>query len=150
MSTRNPTAMSNSDRLRALVFDEEVEYVEIVLDVLSFVRGEPHAWATTSVVEARRRASQEFFDLILAARVSSDPQFLRDLRQWQPDAVLVVTAPGSLLPREIVDQFNAGADEVVEKPFHPRILVARLNRLVLVRAQLHEVNAGPEPSSPPA
>ena len=69
MSTRNPTAMSNSDRLRALVFDEEVEYVEIVLDVLSFVRGEPHAWATTSVVEARRRASQEFFDLILAARV---------------------------------------------------------------------------------
>lgn len=138
MPTGDPATTDGGVPLRALVFDGDAEYVDILVDVLSFVGDGPETWATTSAAEARRRVARESYDLILVARESGGERLLRDLLRHQPDAVIVVTSASVLTARETTAQFAAGADEVVEKPFHPSVLVARINRLVQVRAQLRD------------
>jgi len=140
MPVSDPATAHRTAPLQALVYDRD-EYVDIFVDLLSFLGDDPgpDTWATTSAVEARRRATRASYDVIVAARESEDPQLLLDIRRHQPGAVLVVTSASPLTARETTELFAAGADDVVVKPFHPSIVVARVNRLVESRAQLRGV-----------
>ena len=61
----------------------------------------------------------------LCAAVKADPQL-------QSTAVVLLTARSG--PDAALEGFAAGADEFVEKPFHPRVLVARVHAQLRLRA----------------
>jgi two-component system KDP operon response regulator KdpE len=54
--------------------------------------------------------------------------FIRTLRVHHPRPIVVILAQGG--PQNRLDAFDAGADDVIEKPFFPGELLARVRRLL--------------------
>jgi signal transduction histidine kinase len=122
-------------RPRILVVEDQPELREMLVehfrsscDVLSAEDGEP----------ALALAKSHLPDLILSdvmmpgmsgsalcAAVKADPRL-------QSTPVVLLTARSG--PEAALEGFGAGADEFVEKPFHPRVLVARVHAQLRLRA----------------
>src|SRR5690606_10802832 len=141
MLVSGPAGDTSIAPLQAFVLDDDPEYGEIIADLLSFVSDGLKKWTTTSPEVARRRFERHPYDLCVVSREPGNERLLLDLRRYQPDAVVVVTSRAHLTAREISEQFAAGADEVVQKPFHPSEFVSRVNRLVQMRVRLNPMIA---------
>ncbi len=118
----------NDHGTRVLVIDPDREYGELISATL--VREQYDVRVSTSIASAlgqlRERSSQA---VILDHAVEGRPSaldFANALRRVEPDMGLIFTSPSRLPVAEIVRCFEAGADEYVEKPFHPAELAARL------------------------
>ena len=84
--------------------------------------------------EALRRAEEVRPDIVLLDIVMPDLdgiEVMRQLREWRPVPVILLTAKGSTADK--AKGLDLGADDYVAKPFHPDELAARV-RAVLRRA----------------
>ncbi len=131
--------------VHAIVLDHDPEYADILTDILSFIGDRPATFTTTSPEAMLHRITRKTYDVILMTHESGGERLLVDLRRLQPDAVVVVSADATMPSRQISRYFAAGADEVLERPLHPTVLAARLNRLLLVRARIRAAVATAHP-----
>ena len=84
--------------------------------------------------EALRKAEEVRPDIVLLDIVMPDLdgiEVMRQLREWRPVPVILLTAKGSTADK--AKGLDLGADDYIAKPFHPDELAARV-RAVLRRA----------------
>src|SRR5438132_7451086 len=84
--------------------------------------------------EALRKAEEMRPDIVLLDVVMPDLdgiEVMRQLREWRPVPVILLTAKGSTADK--AKGLDLGADDYIAKPFHPDELAARV-RAVLRRA----------------
>lgn len=132
MPTRD-TAATSCAPLRALVLDHDPEHAEIYADILSFVGGGPETCVTTSLTDARQQMAQQIYDVIVLSHRLVGERELLDLRRHQADAIIAVTIEALVSVGNITGQFAAGADEVIQRPYHPSEVAARIDRLLRLR-----------------
>lgn len=132
----NPSSRSG-DRLRqhreggdrALVLGLDAECVAVVCEVLST---EFETRMTNALqVALGLLASREYEAIIIDASIATDVSLstlLAHVRSAQPAATILVTSQVPLRSGEIVGCFNVDADEYLPAPFHPRELLARVQR----------------------
>jgi len=127
-----------SQMLSILVLDTDPEYVEIIGDTLS---GEPYQLSLTtvdSVAVARMRGAA--FDLVImevSERLLDETvQLVRQFVRLRPHLGLIFTSHSRLSVTETRTLYDAGADDYIEKPFHPALFVMRV-AAVARRTRLH-------------
>src|SRR6185503_15581163 len=84
--------------------------------------------------EALRKAEEMRPDIVLLDVVMPDLdgiEVMRQLREWRPVPVILLTAKGATSDK--AKGLDLGADDYIAKPFHPDELAARV-RAVLRRA----------------
>ena len=84
--------------------------------------------------EALKKAEEVRPDIVLLDIVMPDLdgiEVMRQLREWRPVPVILLTAKGSTSDK--AKGLDLGADDYIAKPFHPDELAARV-RAVLRRA----------------
>src|SRR5438132_4845994 len=92
--------------------------------------------------EALRKAEEMRPDIVLLDVVMPDLdgiEVMRQLREWRPVPVILLTAKGSTADK--AKGLDLGADDYIAKPFHPDELAARV-RAVLRRASGVSPGAG--------
>src|SRR5438552_10545016 len=92
--------------------------------------------------EALRKAEEMRPDIVLLDVVMPDLdgiEVMRQLREWRPVPVILLTAKGSTADK--AKGLDLGADDYIAKPFHPDELAARV-RAVLRRAAGITAGAG--------
>jgi two-component system KDP operon response regulator KdpE len=121
-----------NNQLLVLVADDEPRITKLVALTL---RDEGFRVVTAnSGQEALRKAEELRPDLVLLDIVMPDLdgiEVMRQLREWRPVPVVLLTAKGSTADK--ARGLDLGADDYVAKPFHPDELAARV-RAVLRRA----------------
>ncbi len=121
-----------NNQLLVLVADDEPRITKLVALTL---HGEGFRVVTAnSGEEALRRAEEVRPDLVLLDIVMPDLdgiEVMRQLREWRPVPVILLTAKGATADK--ARGLDLGADDYVAKPFHPDELAARV-RAVLRRA----------------
>ncbi|MCK9485363.1 MAG: response regulator transcription factor [Dehalococcoidia bacterium] len=123
-----------------LVVDPDREYAEIIGDTLNRDRrGVRVAPSARVALEWLQQSPHHAVVLDQdAAEGGVLPGLVRVIRQLQPSIGLVVTSQRRVSVAETVACFDAGADEYIEKPFHPGEFAARvravLRRVVAVHA----------------
>src|SRR5690606_23302592 len=90
---------------------------------------------TTEPETALRLLARQRYDAVVveaggAAAPYPLPDLLRHVRSVQPEAGIVVTSQHPLLAHEVVECFEADADECIVAPFHPNEFLARITRMV--------------------
>ncbi|MBL9037833.1 MAG: response regulator [Archangium sp.] len=123
--------VEDNEEMRALL----VGVLSPVFDTLIAVDGEDGLAKTRSlrpdaVVSDVMMPKLRGTDMCTA--IKKDPQL-------QSTPVILLTARGG--PEAAIDGFASGADEFVEKPFHPRVLLARVHAQVRMRRLALELNA---------
>ncbi|MBO1326096.1 response regulator transcription factor [Acetobacter sp. TBRC 12305] len=101
--------------------------------------------AVGSLADLQARINQERFDVILLDLRLPDGNALKlvsKLRSTTSAGIIVVTSSSEAADR--LKGLESGADEYVEKPLHPRELIARVRNLA---TRLHEI-VRPVPGSP--
>ena len=115
-----------------LVADDEPRITKLVAITLS---DEGFRVVTAgSGEEALRKAEEVRPDIVLLDIVMPDLdgiEVMRQLREWRPVPVILLTAKGSTADK--AKGLDLGADDYIAKPFHPDELAARV-RAVLRRA----------------
>ncbi len=137
---------------RTLVVDPDPEYVEIIRTTLR--REASHiesADSVTSAVNVLRRQRQ---DMVIIDRGAPDNRsaldLTRALRQTRPEVALVITSESHLTVAEVVACFEAGADEYIEKPFHPLEFAARIGAVARRAKRACQQEQPPEVATLPA
>jgi signal transduction histidine kinase len=127
--------MDRGRKPRILVAEDEEdlrEYIETTL--------KPH-FDVTSVgdgAQALARLKAGRVDLVLTDLMmpgTSGTDLCRKIKQdpsWRSVPVIVLTALSST--DNVLDAYSAGADDFVTKPFHSRVLIARINAQLKLRA----------------
>ncbi|HEX3773200.1 MAG TPA: ATP-binding protein [Polyangiaceae bacterium] len=130
-----PLRMDRGRKPRILVAEDEEdlrEYIETTL--------KPH-FDVTSVgdgAQALARLKAGRVDLVLTDLMmpgTSGTDLCRKIKQdpsWRSVPVIVLTALSST--DNVLDAYSAGADDFVTKPFHSRVLIARINAQLKLRA----------------
>jgi two-component system KDP operon response regulator KdpE len=115
-----------------LVADDEPRITKLVAVILT---DEGFRVVTASGgEEALRKAEEVRPDIVLLDIVMPDLdgiEVMRQLREWRPVPVILLTAKGSTADK--AKGLDLGADDYIAKPFHPDELAARV-RAVLRRA----------------
>lgn len=135
----------------AIIVDPDREYAEIIRDTLR--RSTEDVRLTTSAQDAFEWLRQETHGLLVVDHAASAPSgqpgqsetagpeaiiaIIRIVRHLQPSIGIVVTVPDNLLSAERVACFDAGADQVIQKPFYPSEFLAR-SRALLSRVARYE------------
>ena len=121
--------MSTSARPQVLVCDDELQILRALKVVLRDAGFEVEATATAEEAldaAAVRPPDAAIIDLMLPD--GSGVDVCRQLRSWSDLPIIVLSAIGD---EEVkIAALDAGADDYVTKPFHPRELVARLNAVL--------------------
>src|SRR5512140_1246283 len=127
---REGTRMKNQPLV--LVADDEPRITKLVAVTLA---DEGFRVVTASDgEEALRKAEEVRPDIVLLDLVMPDLdgiEVMRQLREWRPVPVILLTAKGSTADK--AKGLDLGADDYIAKPFHPDELAARV-RAVLRRA----------------
>jgi two-component system, OmpR family, KDP operon response regulator KdpE len=130
----------STQRLRVLVCDDELQIVRglrIVLREAGFDVVAAQSAQAALDAAALHPPEAAIIDLVLPD--GDGVEVCRQLRAWTQMPIIVLSAVGD---EEVkIAALDAGADDYVTKPFHPRELVARLNA-VLRRV----AGAGDEPT----
>jgi two-component system, OmpR family, KDP operon response regulator KdpE len=130
----------STQRLRVLVCDDELQIVRglrIVLREAGFDVVAAQSAQAALDAAALHPPEAAIIDLVLPD--GDGVEICRQLRAWTQMPIIVLSAVGD---EEVkIAALDAGADDYVTKPFHPRELVARLNA-VLRRV----AGAGDEPT----
>ncbi len=121
---------------QVLVLDYDREYAEIIGDTLSRDRRSVRVAPSGKVaLEWLRQSDHQL--LIVDYDPTDEPsafELIRIVRHLQPEIGVIVTSQRRLSVADTVACFDAGADEFIEKPFHPAEFAAR------ARAILRRVN----------
>ncbi len=123
-----------------LVADDEPRITKLVSVALS--QEGFRVVTASSGTEALQRAEEVRPDIVLLDIVMPDLdgiEVMRQLREWRPVPVILLTAKGSTADKAM--GLDLGADDYVAKPFHPDELAARV-RAVLRRAEGVTAGAG--------
>ncbi len=121
-----------NNQLLVLVADDEPRITKLV--ALTLHDEGFRVVTANSGEEALRRAEEVRPDIVLLDIVMPDLdgiEVMRQLREWRPVPVILLTAKGSTADK--AKGLDLGADDYVAKPFHPDELAARV-RAVLRRA----------------
>jgi two-component system KDP operon response regulator KdpE len=116
-------------RLRVLVCDDELQILrglKIVLRDAGFDVAVAQTAQEALDVAALRPPEAAIVDLVLPDGDGVD--VCRQLRGWSQMPIIVLSAVGDEDVK--IAALDAGADDYVTKPFHPRELVARLNAVL--------------------
>lgn len=112
----------------ALIVDDDQDYVKAIRAALA--DDVASIEAVTSVAAAVSRLQGQGHRLvILDAGLQGDPSAIdlaRALRRTRPEVAIVMTSATHLTATQVAACFEAGADEFVEKPFHPQEFAARV------------------------
>lgn len=118
-----------------LIVDDDAELVRVLLDLLSPLGLDCTAVGTALAALAAIQHNR--FDLVLLDRClpgASGDDVLRQIRSHPRTASLPVMMLTALADeREMLEGFALGADDYLAKPFHTRILVARVAALLRSR-----------------
>lgn len=111
-----------------LVVDADQDYVKAIRAAL--VDDVDHVEAVASISSAVTQLQGRGHRLvILDCGLSGDPtpmDLARALRRTRPEVAVVMTSSARLTSTQKAACFEAGADEFVEKPFHPQEFAARV------------------------
>ncbi len=121
-----------NNQLLVLVADDEPRITKLV--ALTLHDEGFRVVTANSGEEALRKAEEVRPDIVLLDIVMPDLdgiEVMRQLREWRPVPVILLTAKGSTADK--AKGLDLGADDYVAKPFHPDELAARV-RAVLRRA----------------
>jgi two-component system KDP operon response regulator KdpE len=121
-----------TNQLLVLVADDEPRITKLV--ALTLHDEGFRVVTANSGEEALRKAEEVRPDIVLLDIVMPDLdgiEVMRQLREWRPVPVILLTAKGSTADK--AKGLDLGADDYVAKPFHPDELAARV-RAVLRRA----------------
>ncbi len=130
----------NDSRARVLIIDDDLEMIDLVREVLSFIPCETlvtHSGNEGLEVIRREIAEGRDVDAVLLDVVMPDMDGFRVLEQLKADEklsqipVILVTGVGEA--RQKARGLRMGADDYVTKPFDPQELVARLNVVLRIR-----------------
>jgi len=116
---------------RILVIDSDPGYGDPICDALRRAGHLPTL--TRSPREAVERMKVEQHDVALidtAARAQDGIALAVELRGIRADMGLVFMSPSRLGVMESVALYEAGADELIEKPFHPTVFLMRMQAVV--------------------
>lgn len=117
-----------------MVLDQDREYAEIIGDTLARDRRTVRLAPTAKhALEWLRQSAHQL--LVVDYDPTEQPsalELVRIVRHLQPSVGIVMTTQHRLSVAETVSCFEAGADEFIEKPFHPSEFAARV-RAVLRR-----------------
>ena len=119
----------STQRLRVLVCDDELQIVRglrIVLREAGFDVVAAQSAQAALDAAALQPPQAAIIDLVLPD--GDGVEVCRQLRTWTQMPIIVLSAIGD---EEVkIAALDAGADDYVTKPFHPRELVARLNAVL--------------------
>jgi DNA-binding response OmpR family regulator len=128
-ATRKP-----ADRFRALVIEKDPDYRSVIAHVVDIAGGQSET--VVDLKHGLRQLASQSFDLVVFGVTSGQPPELEPLAELRARA----QAPVLLLIEsydEARTQYEAGADQILPKPFVPGALVGA------IKAQLR----GPSPTS---
>lgn len=111
-----------------LVVDSDQDYVKAIRAALFEDVAQLDAVSSVAGAVARFQG-QSYRLVILDCAMAGDPTALdlaRALRRTRPEVAIVMTSSARLTATQIAACFQAGADEYVEKPFHPQEFAARV------------------------
>lgn len=115
-----------------LVLDFDHEYAEIIGDTLSRDRRAVRVAPSAKVaLEWLRQTPHQL--LVVDYEPNDQPsalELVRIVRHLQPEIGVVVTSQRRLSVADTVACFDAGADEYIEKPFHPAEFAARARAIL--------------------
>ncbi|MCK9495640.1 MAG: hypothetical protein M0R75_09100 [Dehalococcoidia bacterium] len=116
---------------RGLVIGHDAEYAQFVCDSLA---GRVDVRMTTSTEMALGLLVSREYEVVVLEHTAAGAlplrALLRHIRSHQRDAGVLVMSQDGLMAREIVECFEADADDYVVAPFHPAELAARIARMV--------------------
>lgn len=130
---RSVLGAKNSHRI--LIIEEDHGYAELIRDILSSVGYKPTLAATAA--EGLARLAQEPHQLAVlevGEPISEGIHLARQIRRRDKDIGLTFTSQRPLGVTETASIYEAGADELVVKPFHPAVFAMRVTA-VLRRVQ---------------
>ena len=115
-----------------LVVDADQDYVKAIraalVDDVSYVDAVTSISAAVAQLQGRGHRL-----LILDCGLSGDPtaiDLVRALRRTRPEVAVIVTSSTHLTATQVAACFEAGADEFIEKPFHPQEFAARVRAVM--------------------
>jgi DNA-binding response OmpR family regulator len=127
-----------------LVVDADQDYVKAIRAALA--DEVDHIEAVASISSAVNQLQGRGHRMVIMdCRLAGDPTAMdlaRALRRTRPEVAVVMTSSVHLTSTEKAACFEAGADEFIEKPFHPQEFAAR------VRAVSRRVRRSMAPSAP--
>ena len=120
--------------LNILVVDDDAS-VRLMLEEVLRKQGH-HVIAAENGHEALKLAIKQMPQLVISDWMMpkmNGPELCRTLRRTeQGNKVYFILLTGNALDDELVEGFEAGADDYVVKPFNPRVLTARLRAAIRV------------------
>lgn len=130
-----------------LVVDPDREYAEIIGDTLNRDRRGVRVAPSARIALDWLRQAQ--YHVVVIDQDAADrgmvAELVRIIRHLQPTIGIVITSQYRLSVADTVACFDAGADEFIEKPFHPAEFSARVRavlRRVVTASSGGEVRAG--------
>lgn len=111
-----------------LVVDADQDYVKAIRAALADDVDHIESVASISAAVSRLQGRGHRM-VILEFGLSGDPTALdlaRALRRTQPEVAIVMTSSSHLTSTQRAACLEAGADEFIEKPFHPQEFAARV------------------------
>ena len=116
----------------AVIIDHDVDSADLIADTLA---PRYKVDAPRSVADAMNRPFEVAPAIVLIERSTLGPldallTFIRTLRERQPNVAIVVTGHKRFPSTEVVGCLEAGADDCIAIPFHPRELAARVDGIV--------------------
>jgi len=116
---------------RILLVDPDREYGEIINDTLS---REPYSVTlAASAAEALAQIRARPHELVIieaGERLQESIDLGREFSRLRPGGGMVFTSPQRLPMAETLALYAAGADDLIEKPFHPMVFVMRIAAVV--------------------
>lgn len=131
--------------MKVLVVEDDIQTIEAISFVFKLRWPQVDCISTTRGSEAALMVEKESPDVVmldLGLPDISGLEALKEIRAFSNVPVIIVTARSD--PMSQVKGLELGADDYIDKPFEPGVLLARI-KSILRRANMRETSGGEEP-----